>query len=178
MFLCFLAGVKMKVNLKQVPPDGQPLQVRADLDLSGLRRWGEHPIPSPVRLEASLANNNGILALRYRAQYRLEGLCSRCLKPVQRLETLENSHILMENVEDEKNDAFILVPDAMLDLRELVTADISLALNGVLLCGDQCKGLCPVCGADRNETDCTCEIPELTDPRFDSLRELLDGQNG
>jgi uncharacterized protein len=40
------------------------------------------------------------------------------------------------------------------------------------VCRDECRGLCPVCGADLNEKTCGCEAREA-DPRLLSLKKLL-----
>ena len=45
------------------------------------------------------------------------------------------------------------------------------------LCKEDCKGLCPHCGADRNETDCCCEKKQI-DPRFAALHALLKSDEG
>ena len=39
------------------------------------------------------------------------------------------------------------------------------------ICQESCKGFCPVCGADRNVTDCHCDATEI-DPRWSGLRDL------
>ena len=44
------------------------------------------------------------------------------------------------------------------------------ALPYRLLCRPDCKGLCPICGVDRNETDCSCEMN--TENPFAILRKL------
>lgn len=43
------------------------------------------------------------------------------------------------------------------------------------VCHERCRGLCPVCGADRNQTTCGCKA-EKADPRLLSLRKLLDAK--
>ena len=163
----------MKVNLKQIPSDGRPLQVKANLDLSDLSRWGGCPLPQPVDVEAVFAVKNGIVTLNYKADYTVEGACGRCLAPVKLALEEEFSHILAEQAELGDNDDFIPAPDAQLDLDELVRADISLGLAGTLLCGEDCRGLCPICGTDKNTGDCTCN-PHTPDPRFAALRALLE----
>ena len=42
-----------------------------------------------------------------------------------------------------------------------------------VLCREDCKGLCPVCGKDLNDGDCGCDRTER-DPRFESLRALFN----
>jgi len=41
----------------------------------------------------------------------------------------------------------------------------------VIRCREDCAGLCPQCGADRNLVACGCEPPK--DARWERLRELL-----
>ena len=59
-----------------------------------------------------------------------------------------------------------------LDLDELLRADILLSLPSKILCKEDCKGLCSVCGADRNKQECHCEEKSV-DPRLEILGDLL-----
>jgi uncharacterized protein len=54
------------------------------------------------------------------------------------------------------------------DLREALRESVVLACPQAPLCGEDCLGLCPVCGVDRNEIACTC-AEEEHDPRWDAL---------
>jgi len=53
----------------------------------------------------------------------------------------------------------------------LAWQEFSLALPVKPLCGENCKGLCPVCGADRNTENCSCDKERL-DPRMAALHGL------
>jgi len=57
------------------------------------------------------------------------------------------------------------------DLDELVREQILLALPSRRLCREECKGLCPTCGADLNAGRCACEQREV-DPRWSALADL------
>ena len=46
-----------------------------------------------------------------------------------------------------------------------------LNLPAAPLCRDDCAGLCPVCGIDRNAAECDCDL-NPPDPRWDALRAL------
>lgn len=61
------------------------------------------------------------------------------------------------------------VPD--LELEAALREELLLALPAFPLCRPDCRGLCPRCGADRNEEECDCAVEE-TDPRWQALREL------
>jgi uncharacterized protein len=56
------------------------------------------------------------------------------------------------------------------DVTEIVRQHLVLALPIAPRCSPACRGLCPKCGADRNEGPCGCEIDEV-DPRFHVLRQ-------
>jgi uncharacterized protein len=61
--------------------------------------------------------------------------------------------------------------DDQVDLRRVVEAETMLALPMKPLCRDECRGLCPVCGVNRNQTQCTCEV-RPADPRLAVLADL------
>src|SRR5688572_9970850 len=57
-----------------------------------------------------------------------------------------------------------------IDLEPLVREQFVLAVPFAPVCKDDCAGLCPQCGTDRNHATCACEAPP--DPRFAALRGL------
>ncbi|MBQ3225937.1 MAG: DUF177 domain-containing protein, partial [Clostridia bacterium] len=59
-----------------------------------------------------------------------------------------------------------------IELDDIIESNILVNLSLKYLCSDDCKGLCPVCGADRNLTDCSCGQDEI-DPRMAGLKNLL-----
>ena len=114
------------------------------------------------------------------SQARVE--CDRCLKPV---ELSLNTDFELEYVTDEdykSSSVAELTEDAMslsvfdgeaIDLDEIVREQVLLLVPARTLCGQDCKGICPTCGADRNDGDCGCEKIEL-DPRWAALKKLAD----
>jgi uncharacterized protein len=59
-----------------------------------------------------------------------------------------------------------------IDLAEIVREALILAEPLKALCSEKCRGLCPICGTNRNETDCACETVSI-DPRLAVLEKLL-----
>ena len=57
------------------------------------------------------------------------------------------------------------------DLTPLVYEQVMLALPTRPLCGEECRGLCPQCGINRNSGQCACAT-EAGDPRWAALRNL------
>ena len=66
-----------------------------------------------------------------------------------------------------KNDA--------IDLGEVMREQFYLALPMKPLCQPDCRGLCPVCGVNRNRDACSCQT-EWVDPRFEALKRLTGNQ--
>lgn len=56
------------------------------------------------------------------------------------------------------------------DLEPLFREEFVLAVPYAPLCREDCQGLCPQCGIDRNSGTCTCEKP--IDPRLAALKGL------
>jgi uncharacterized protein len=58
------------------------------------------------------------------------------------------------------------------DLGPLVREQIILAIPISPRCREECLGLCPTCGQNRNERDCGHQPAALEDPRFAALKNL------
>ena len=109
--------------------------------------------------------------------------CTRCLKPIEReLEIPFDVSFISEeeyaNVEEHEvppSDLSTGVFDGeRVDLKELVREQIVLEIPEQVFCTEDCKGLCPNCGADRNLVDCKCEDQEI-DPRWAALKNINRG---
>jgi uncharacterized protein len=103
-----------------------------------------------------------------------EGECRRCLRPLHgelRCDVRElyraRAH---EEAPDPDEDTYPLEGDH-LDLRPLVRDALLLELPLAPLCRDDCRGLCPTCGADLNSGPCECP-GDTTDPRWLALDVL------
>lgn len=78
-----------------------------------------------------------------------------------------------EDVELKDRDMIVAYYSAgRIDLGELVREQLYLALPMKRLCREDCRGLCPRCGVNRNHEGCDCP-PEETDPRLAPLAGLL-----
>ena len=60
-----------------------------------------------------------------------------------------------------------------LDLSDLVRDTILLNMDNYVLCKEDCRGLCPVCGCDLNTVQCSCEH-EAKDNPFSKLKALFN----
>lgn len=126
------------------------------------------PEGAEVCVEADLeAVHSGVMAHGV-VSTRWEGECRRCLGPA----TGELRTEVRELFES-GSDAVETYPlqGEQLDLEPLARDAVLLELPQAPLCAEACKGLCPTCGANRNETGCQCEATTV-DPRWAALDVL------
>jgi uncharacterized protein len=95
------------------------------------------------------------------------GLCRRCLEPASGMLRLSVRELYTE--EGDGEETYPLVHDEV-DLKPLVRDAVLLELPQAPLCRPDCAGLCPTCGANRNEESCGCAPPP--DPRWGALDVL------
>ncbi|MFA9380560.1 MAG: DUF177 domain-containing protein [Acetanaerobacterium sp.] len=164
----------MLIALRQLfDNENERIALDYNFDFTGLELWGRCPFASGIHVVGEIVNHTGIVTLTYTASFTLGADCDRCLEHFERAETHEFSHILVLSLNGEDTEEFVVLKDAQLDLTELVTSDVVLTLPVKLLCSDDCKGLCQMCGANRNHTMCSC-IKKERDPRLAALEKLLD----
>ncbi len=163
----------MFIDMKQLfEVEGQVIPFTHDLDMSAIELWGTAPFDRPIRLSGRLYNRAGIVFMEYTAQMDYNLMCGRCLERQRRAEVYRFKHVLVRQLNEEDNGDFIVVSGNQLDLDGLATSDILLELPSVVYCREDCKGLCPVCGANLNEKDCGCNLKQ-PDPRFQILSEFF-----
>lgn len=102
-------------------------------------------------------------------------ICDRCATEFD--EIISSSYrmvYLFRKTSDPVNsvDVTYLTPDTdQINIRNDVRDYAMLAIPMKKLCNENCKGICPHCGKNLNEGDCTC-VNEETDPRWQKLSEL------
>lgn len=144
----------------------------------------------PVTLAADLRKDDRRVRLTGRLTAALECDCSRCLDPMPVPVDAPFDLLFLpaaaedgdagadeddEREVDEDDVGVSYYHDDVIDLGGMMREQFYLALPMKPLCRDACKGLCPVCGINRNREVCSCETT-WTDPRLDVLRKLRDNQ--
>ena len=151
---------------------GKRLPFQFELDLSDMEFGGRYPVNKPVLVEGEVRNEATVLELEFTAKTTLDSVCDRCGKEFSQEKTVPFSCMLAEELENGENDEIVLLEDGKVDLGELARMAFILGMDTKTLCSEDCKGLCPRCGADLNLGPCSCE--KEVDPRLAVLAKLLD----
>ena len=113
--------------------------------------------------------------LTLRTEVELVGPCWRCLEEARVRLAVESEEFAAEGrpadapFDEDLDSAY--VEDLQLDAAGWARDAIAEAVPATILCREDCAGLCPTCGADRNVVDCGCVAVE-TDPAGGSAGDL------
>lgn len=153
---------------------GKHLDFQFELDLSQLEFAGRYPVSRPVSVSGQVRNTADVLELEMSARSVLDAVCDRCGKEFPQEKEISYSCVLAEEVQNEDNDEIVVLEDGRADLEDLARTAFILEMDTKTLCSEDCKGLCPRCGADWNLGPCSCK--KEIDPRLAVLAKLLDNK--
>ncbi|MGH9601580.1 MAG: YceD family protein [Terriglobales bacterium] len=117
-----------------------------------------------------------------RLSTRVEVRCARCLEPVTR--AIESAFDLLYRplgADAGKAEASINQAETEIGyyqgegllLEDVLREQVLLAAPVKALCREDCKGLCPVCGRNRNQENCQC-AEQAPDPRWEALKGIRE----
>lgn len=116
-----------------------------------------YSLRGPVAIKGRVFNRAGIVTLEFGLKAPMTLVCDRCLDEFEDVFEYDFSHILVTHLSNEdESEEYILCKDNILDLDELAISDLLLQLPSKILCKEDCKGLCFVCGQNLNEATCEC----------------------
>ena len=168
-----------------------------EIDKDGPQSYSRTYSISPAELDRDEIVSVGPVALTAQAskgdlpaEYVVDGsskfaadlTCARCVEPYPfassstfhlrfrpRPELPQQEIEELEIAPDELDTEFYT--DRSISLRDLALEQIQLSIPMKPLCDDNCLGLCPQCGANRNRESCNCES-SIADERWGALREI------
>ena len=134
------------------------------------------------RVTGRIQRSDSKVTVKGEVSAELQVECDRCLKslPAPVSSTFEVEYVTPDVYEAgqaaeliDEDLSLSIFDGEVIDIDELVREQLLLALPAQILCGEDCKGLCPRCGSDRNFVDCKCQEAEV-DPRWAGLKELVN----
>ena len=164
----------MKIDIADaVMSEGEVFSAEFDGTLADIEYMGEHyRFDGGVHVAVDYWFDSGEVTVRGRLSARLIAQCSRCLKEILYPVDLE----FIEHYKERGEDGEYPFSGEEIDLDRMLCDNVVMNLPGKLLCSEDCKGLCSVCGQDLNSGLCGCgdKIDE-TNP-FYSLSKLYDDE--
>ena len=166
-----------------------PIRIRRGA-IKRLKKWLVGPLEHAMLNRADfvqctcVAEAEWVKAYHPKAQIRLTGNfsvvleipCDRCLTPCNETVECEFDQELFSEEElsklDEAEEVSFL-HNTEFDVYDFVNLNVLMNMPSKVLCQDDCKGLCPVCGSNLNETDCGCDS-FVPDPRMARIADIFN----
>ena len=138
------------------------------------------PLTAPVTVNGHVRIAGNEVFVNGHVETRAQVECDRCLKPVElpvntdfALDYISGlDYVSSAAAELTEADMSLSVFDGeAFDVDEIVKEQILLAVPSRMLCREDCKGICPECGIDKNTGECSCVTADI-DPRWAALKNL------
>jgi len=152
-------------ELLRVP--GSTREIDASLDAAALG-VDDQRITGPIEVDLDAVSTIDDVVVRGDIRIPWAAPCRRCLTAVTGTAVVDVDEVYRHEVLDDE--AFLIVGD-QIDLAAAVREHVLLELPARPLCRDECAGICPVCGTDRNEGSCECDTT-VRDERWAALDYL------
>lgn len=167
----------MLVNLSDVlTSQGKVIETTVPIELTSFQsRLGDFPVTdkTPVTFTFTNAGTDGA-KVEGSAKIIFDALCDRCLTKVPvTLDLLFERIVTSPDVETEDEDSRDYMEGYQLDAEALLQNEIIVNWPVKILCKEDCKGVCPKCGQNRNTKDCGCDT-FVPDPRMAVLKDIFN----
>ena len=178
----------MRIRIDDILDDGLSLEFAEESKafpvLDEMTRTGECAFLAPLKIQLQVFRVPNMIVMEGQVETIIRLCCNRCLKeyeaPLETRFALTYTNKLSE-IEKASSDegaelsdseaGLILFHGDKIDLREAIQEQVVMALPVRSLCNEGCQGLCARCGADLNDSDCTCEKVPLN-TTFTVLKNL------
>jgi uncharacterized protein len=123
---------------------------------------GEYRAIAPVSYKLTGKLVSGGILVSGKCSTKISGSCGICLDDVQKTISVDDLEMFFEISPDQEE----------CDITEDIRTEILLEMPMNLRCKDDCLGLCPVCGNNRNHKECDCKQPGTGSMAWRALDEL------
>lgn len=127
---------------------------------------------SPVSFAATyVEDGKARIDVRFTCSFELN--CDRCLRGVCKELAVDYSDYAYAPGLDSEDDGCEFIKDYEIDLEAFILSELLLNWPDKVLCSEDCKGICMVCGQDLNAGECGCDrfVPN---PAFAGLSEIFN----
>lgn len=172
----------MIISLARMPPDGLVFKRQYEAGELDTREY-DFELGEPPLVDGHAMRAGQDIRLRGEIKATISAPCDRCLNevaitvgiPFDLFYAPANASADQAGERElrQRDLDFAVYENDQIDLDELVLEQLELSLPSRVLCREECRGLCPQCGADLNVEQCDCK-PQI-DPRWRALACLKAG---
>lgn len=173
--LVFFGVQTMNIDLRTLrlhpgKSDNFELEYQGDNELLG----DQGGFLDPVKVSLQVHNHGDYFSARGAVETRVALACSRCLEtliwPISTQVVFTVGEAPKE-ILNETDENFLNYGSGLVDVEPIVGEYLVTELPFTPVCREDCQGLCPICGCNRNQKVCSCQNDNI-DPRWEKLKNL------
>lgn len=145
----------MKLYLSEITDS--TVERKVDYTVEG-RELGNNAKITGVEMTLNFYRAGETVCLKFAGSYDVETVCDRCAAAIELSSDVEESYYLFPESSGEGVDYHYR--GDYIELDEFTREIIVMNMPSKILCSDECKGLCPDCGANLNDRSCKCSSGE------------------
>ena len=123
----------------------------------------ENNFEGEIEVSGEIVDCGRLFDVKGTIKSRKSFICDRCLNPSSKEQLLDfNEELDKSDIEGDIANITDMIRDTLIASQPIQN-----------LCKEDCKGLCPVCGKNLNESECSCDS-FVIDPRLEALKNFLN----
>lgn len=161
----------MKINIANIDDGLNQLELSEPSRELSLLDHGH--LKGDIRVKLVIDKRLDDLNLKAKVVSSAELVCDRCLIKFEK-ELVSNFKVYYSSKyseSEEQNTRRLSLNNPVINLLNDVRSSLVLSLPIKLLCEENCKGLCPNCGVNRNQQECECPTQQI-DSRWETLKSF------
>ena len=167
----------MIINISEIlKVYGGEISVDGDISLSDINFLGEDFVfETPLHIKGNIVNNGKALELNAVCTGIVKVHCARCMKELDQDVNFKVKEFFVQSdgENDDDDEDVVFFEGYNIDVKDIVVNHFLMNVSGKYLCSEDCKGLCPKCGANLNLGDCGCKNDDI-DPRWAALADIMN----
>ena len=171
----FVKARVLKINVGFLLAEGPGFSRTTSVDIPQRLRLDEELILERLHGDLRLTRTSEGILVQGELEVTVPANCTRCLTNIDASYTLDIEELF--TLPNSGNSQFEIGDDNNLDLAPLIREESVVSVPYHLLCREDCQGLCPNCGQNRNESACSCQLDDI-DPRWAALADLQEALSG
>lgn len=165
-----MASVLNASNALRYP--GQEYPFTADAIVEDMDFAGDPISFRDIKAEGVMVGTGEKVSVRGTVNATLTSRCVRCLEEVEMPITAEIDAVFAREMDPDDPDLYCFEASTI-ELTDAVRDALIMEIPTRIICSEDCKGLCPACGVNRNMVSCTCqEGGEVANP-FSALKTIV-----
>jgi len=161
----------MRINLKDLKlhPGKKERFASSEKGKPGLLLGPEDSFARDVQIEVEVENTGRDFLVSGTVSTVVNLHCARCLSAFPFAINTDFNITLTSSGNKSADEEIVYFTGDEVDISDFIDEALVLALPMIPLCKEECKGLCPVCGNNKNLSTCNCQ-QEFIDPRLEKLK--------